>query len=90
MRLPVALLLLFHHSMLADSRQLPDADAMLDEIFETMDANKDGMVTAKEFAAVSDEGDALDAFKLLDTDGDGLATRAEIAAELARVMKDEL
>jgi len=45
-----------------------------------MDANEDGKVSAAEFAKMSRAGAAqdADAFKLMDSDGDGFASRAEV------------
>jgi hypothetical protein len=68
-------------------------DPGIDEIFQIMDQNNDGVITAEEMNKASDEGDgdAQDAFKMMDADGDGTATRAEVA-EFARKMgtHDEL
>ena len=47
-----------------------------------MDDNGDGKVTAEEMAKAADPeaGNAGEAFKLMDADGDGFATRAEVTA----------
>jgi hypothetical protein len=45
-------------------------------MFDRGDVNKDGVVTKEEFLAQSEE-----AFKQLDTDGDGKITKAEVEAK---------
>jgi Ca2+-binding EF-hand superfamily protein len=80
--LVVACILLLHHGTAAESGLSKDdeEDMMLAQMMDVMDKNKDGRISAKEFAAAADEGDADDTFKLMDADGDGFATHDEIAA----------
>lgn len=65
----------------AAKMSLEEEAGELGQIFAMMDANDDGKVSAAEFAKMSGAGAAqdADAFKLMDRDGDGFATRAEVA-----------
>ena len=71
--------LVLHHGTAAEM-SVEDEAGELSQIFAMMDANEDGKVSAAEFAKMSRAGAAqdADAFKLMDSDGDGFASRAEV------------
>ena len=78
-RLLVVSVIALHHGTAAEM-SVEDEAGELGQIFAMMDANDDGTVSAAEFAKMSGAGAAqdADAFKLMDRDGDGFASRAEV------------